>query len=203
MSFLDPRSIPGYREAVEMEEANRDLALFDTVPICGLSCKPMSVRSWVLLRQMGDRFVTGSSMPTPEDIAVFLWIHSPEYRLDEKFRIKWVKRHIRPLFKSHGVGWCIDQINRHIERSFQDSMGGGGGGKSYINSAAGVVDLIASQYGWTDQHILDMPLARIFLFQRAIIMRHNPKKPMSNGSDRVLSDYMVQRQAEFDIRNRN
>jgi hypothetical protein len=193
MSLIDPDAIPGYREAIEQERADRDLAMMDRVPICGLQCRQISLRIWMLLNLCGNVFIAGGGTATKEEVAVILWMLSDAYCLNEKARQKWVKRNVRPLFQAGKFLWCVGEINQHLRRAFRDAPGGGKGSKQYVNAAAGVVDYLASEYGWSAREIMEMPIASLFLYQRAARMRHNPRAPMFNESDQILSRYMQDR----------
>ena len=193
MSFLDPNVLPGFREAVEKERALRDLSLMDTVPICGLSCRQLSLRMWVLLRECGNALVLGG-MPSPEEIAVFLWFLSPDYCLEEKKRQKFVRSKVAPALKSLGLIGCIREIRAHMDHAFLDSPGGSGSErKEYVTPAVSIIDFLASEYGWTDSHIMDLPLERLFLYQRAAILRRNPKALLTNESDGIISRHLRER----------
>lgn len=193
MSYIDPDTIPGYREAIAQERADRDLALMETIPICGLSCRQLSLRTCILLNECDNAFISGGRVATPEEVAVFLWFLSPDYCLDPKARERFVKKKVAPIFKAGKFLWCVMEINQHLRRAFRDSPGGGMRNKEYVNAGAAVVDTLASEYGWSARDILEMPLASIFLFQRAARMRRNPKAPMFNESDQLLSKHLQER----------
>lgn len=193
MSFIDPDAIPGYRAAVIAEQTDRDLALLETIPICGLPCRQISLRVWMILNQCGNAFIVGGRPATPEEVAVFLWFLSPSYCLSEKERQKFVKRKVLPLFRAGKLAWCVAEICVHLRRAFRDAPGGGGNRKEYVNPCAAVIDSIASEYGWTADYIMALPIAALFLYQRAARMRHNPKAVMFNESDEFLSLHLRQR----------
>lgn len=185
--------VPGLAQAIEEERTNRDLALMDTLPVCGMPCRQVSIKTLVLLRQFGNAFIIGGAIPGPEHVAVFLWMHSPDYCLNEKARLRFVEGKVWPLMKSGRFAWCVMEIMAHLKRSFQDSPGGSGGGKEYVNPGAGIVDFLASEYGWTDDHILNLPIARVFLYQKAARIRRRPDLPRFNPSDGLISQWLRER----------
>lgn len=188
MSLLDYNTIPGYAAAANEEAVNRELAFLPVpVPICGIPIRHYNARHHMLLCGCGNRFVVGGKM-RPEDVAMFLWFLSPEYSTDAKARAAFVKKRVNPL----EYGEAVAAICRYVDSVFQDALSGttGGGGKQFFASIAGIVDLLASEYGWADEAILEMPLARIFQYTRRITQRHNPKAMLFNRSERHVSEWL-------------
>ena len=194
MSLYD--EIPGLAEEMEREQAIRQISLLDTIILCGLPCRQMSIRTHTLLVGMESPFlVPKPAAPSPEDVAVFLWLHSIDYIAgDERARQRWVRRNVRPLLKSGKYAWCVSEILVHISNTFMDSPGPGRqDGKVYFLGSAALVDSVASEYGWTDEFIMGVPLSRLFQYQRATRIRYNPKASLSNPSDRLISDHLARR----------
>jgi hypothetical protein len=192
MSLLDYHSqVPGYAEAVNVEQANRDVAfLATTPPICGVPIVHLSLRHWVQLIGCRNRFIRGER-PEPSDVAMFLWFLSPDYSTDAAARAKFVAERVRPLE-------FIDvtrEIYVYLNRVFQDIPQGNGGsdGKSYTAPVASMVDLLAHEYGWDDERILSLPLARLFQYLRRIEKRNDPKALQFNRSERLISEWLANR----------
>ncbi len=188
MSLIDYNAIPGYAEAVKAEQANRDLAyLKDCPPICGVAVRHMNARHWILLAGCGNKFITGGR-PAIEDVAMFLWFLSPAYSVTPEDRDVFVAAICHRLVLMEAVG----PIREYLDRTFQDcAQGGAGDSKYYTAPIASTVDLLAREYGWTDEHILEMPLARLFQQLRRIEMRYDRKKPQFNRSDKLVSDWLA------------
>ncbi len=188
MSLLDLDAIPGYREACESEQANRNLATLQfTVPLCGIEVNQLNPRHVVLLNFCHNAFIEGGRTPRPEDICFFLWVISPQYSLDTKKRDKFIKRHISKLKYLESIG----EINEYLSRTFQDSPGrSDANGPQYVAPVVFLVDLFASQYGWEDTKTLNTPLAALFQYMRAIRLRMNPKAIMFNESDTIKSKHL-------------
>lgn len=191
MSLFD--QIPGLSEAVERERAVRELAMLDIIVLCGIPCRQVSVRTYTLLCGMESPFFNSKRPCRIEDVAVYLWLHCLEYREgDEKSRIRWVKRNVRPL--AGRVEKCILEITRHITDSFMDSPGPGNqDGKEYFIGSAALIDQLAAEYGWTDDFMMRLPVARLFQYQRAMTARYGGKGRLSNPSDRLISDHLLSR----------
>lgn len=192
MSPLDFNSIPGYAEAVNTEQVNRDLAfLRDPLPICNIAVGHMTARRFLILSGCKNRFIVGGQL-RPEDVAMFLWFVSPRYSTTPGEREAFISEYIRPLVF---VDACREII-AYLGRAFQDSNPSAGGGKEFTSAVAGIVDLLASEYGWNDEAILDMPLARVFQYIRRIQMRRNPEAPMINRSEKYIAEWLVQQSAQ-------
>jgi hypothetical protein len=194
MSLLNFSDIPGLAEAVNAEQVNRELAFLPMPPpICGVPVRHMNARHHIILMGCGNRCLAGGRV-LPEDVAFFLWVLSPQYTTQPGFREAFIAESVRPLdFPS-----VVLDISTYLDRVFQDWPApptDGAQRKQYTAPVASIVDILATEYGWSDEAILEMPLARIFQYLRRITMRHNPRALMFNPSERVLSRYMQQRQA--------
>lgn len=190
MSSLDFSGNPEYAEAASREQVNRDLAFLPEAPaICGIRVRHMTPRHHILLSGCRNRFVVGGH-PQPEDVAMFLWFVSPEYTTVPGFREVFVNTKVRPL----DFYEAARAIYAYMERVWQDwPAGDGATRKQYTAPVASTIDLLASEYGWSDEMILEMPLARIFQYIRRIEIRHNPKAMQFNASDRHLSEALMAR----------
>jgi hypothetical protein len=191
MSLLQFEQIPGYAEEVNAEQANRESAfLAVTPPICGVPIQHMSLRHWMQLIGCKNRFIRGER-PEASDVAMFLWFLSPEYSTDVDARSKFIAERVRPL-DFLGV---TREIYAYLNRVFQDIPQGDGSaaGKNYTAAVASIVDLLASEYGWTDEHILTMPIARVFQYLRRIEKRRDPKAIQFNRSERLVSEWLRNR----------
>lgn len=155
--------------ADEICQRNRDLSLMDTIPLCGMTCRPVSIRTFVLLKQCGSGFILGGT-PTAAEVAIFLWFHSTGYCLDALARQRFLKS-IRWVMKPAGYQRCLVEIEQSLAMQFMDSPASGGGLIRHAAAVMGIVDLIAREYGWPDSQILDMPIARAFLYRITILKR--------------------------------
>ena len=193
MSLFD--EIPGLAAAVDRESAVRELSLLDTIILCGIPCRQLSIRTHTLLTGMKSPVLVRVTAPKWEDLAVYLWMHCLEYEAgNEKRRQRWVRRNVSPLVKAGRYAQALGEIDLHIENTFMDSPGAGRyDGKQYFLGSAALVDSVAAEYGWTDDYIMALPIGRLFQYQRAMRRRYDPKAPLSNPSDRLLSQYMIER----------
>lgn len=186
-------SIPGYAEAVALEQSNRELAFIDLpIPLCGVTVNQMTPKHLLLLSGCENRFITGG-YPREGDLETFLWIISTDYRTGQKEMVSWVRKRLKHLDKRE----AYKDISAYIERTFQDAPASNGvQQKQYTASVAFLVDLFGVEYGWTDTQVLNCPIARLYQLVKQIHMRRDPKAPRFNKSDAFISKMLQQRNAE-------
>src|SRR5689334_12972504 len=69
--------IPGYREAVRLENQSRDLAfIIDRELICGIEVRSMTLKHFILLDGIASPFLY-ERIGDPSECAMFLWVLSP------------------------------------------------------------------------------------------------------------------------------
>lgn len=189
MSLLNLAEIPGYADALRKEREARDLAFCDwPVPLCGLSVNQFTLTHLLILGNCDNAFVAGG-VPTPEDVAFFLWVVSPEYAPnDARARNRFLKR---IAGKVRYVQAC-QEISEYMESAFQDAPSPNSTPtfKAYTSFAATYCDLFAAEYGWDDSQVMRKPVARLFQLYRRIQRRNEPRCVMFNPSDRVLSQHL-------------
>lgn len=191
MSLLDYSEIPGYLEAVEKEQTGRDLAFLPFgVPLCGITVRQLTARHVILLRNCGNAFFCGRD-PGPEDVAMFLWFVSEEYCLDRKKRNEFIAAHLRKLKFAAAVKAIAD----FIADSFDSAPASAGSSqiKNYTSAVAVLIDVLAREYGWDDEAILEKPIARLHQYIRLILKRNNPGLALGNRSDNFISQWLVKR----------
>lgn len=187
MNLFDPNTIPGYREACEHEQANRELAFLDLpIPLCGVIVRQFSLKHLILLGNVGNGFITPCGLPQPEDIAQFLWVVNKDYSLDAEARTKFVEG-----LKEKKYGACLAEINEYLALAFQDAPQGERGGKQYTAGCASLVDIMAHEYSWPDEAIMEKPIARLFQYLRLIQKRNNPKALLFNRSDSIITKALM------------
>jgi hypothetical protein len=182
-------SIPGLAakvaKASRLEQERRENAyLSDVRRICGHDVRLMNARHWIMLDAAGVPFLAANVMG-PIEVAIFLWVLSPAWKPGKcPERDEFLKRVAKVK-----LGPARKQIAEYVDETFMD--GGGSRGSSSkappaTSFAAALVDLVASEYGWREGEILDMPLVRLFQYLRRIDMRTNPKAAVINPlSDRA------------------
>lgn len=182
-----PLVIPGYAEAVARERFLRAASfVVDREFIHGVRVLPLSIWHVMALDTIGSPFVTKADGVTAEDVLNFLWIVSPKYnsnRLDRRWF--WLTQ-VRRLDAAETIKAIVD----YVSEAYGDAPGGGSSGPSYYSNAAGLVDALASAYGWSEAEILRLPLKRAFQYSKAISDRLNPNAVMWNPSDRIKGEWL-------------
>lgn len=188
MTFFDFNTLPEYAEAVRLEASVRRNAFCPALEcVCGVWLKPMTPEHVAILEAVGNAFVVGSA-PTPADVGVFLWALSPSYSPTARFR-RW--RFYRSVRKLDFIA-AVEQIERLVEDSFMDAppSAGSKSSTSYCAWPAYLVDLMASEYGWTDTQTLGTPLKRLWQYVYNIRRRRNPDSVGFNPSDRIKGKWL-------------
>lgn len=188
-----PLVIPGYAEAVARERFLRAAAFVaDREYLCGLPVLPLSIWHVMALDTIGSPFVTRAEGVTADDVLNFLWIVSPRYTANRLERRWFWLTKVRKL-KAEAA---IKAIADYVSEAYGDAPGGSRGGPSYYSNAAGLVDALASAYGWSERDILKLPLKRAFQYAKAIADRISPNAVLWNPSDRIKGDWLNSRATE-------
>ena len=206
-------AIPGLREAIERETEAREIDFLGAPELlCGIEVMPLSIRRLLRLQAVGSPFLYKvDGTPPPEqvgDVALFFWALSPNYERALRVRL-WAEcvsfeigkfafnfirqrfvRRLRPLKLGPAARACRD----YVSRAFEDAPGGSEGrvSASYYGWPASYVGLLASEYGWTEDTILDLPLRRLFQHVRRLIQKHDPGAILFNPSDKVRGEWLRQ-----------
>ena len=51
----------------------------------------------------------------------------------------------------------------------------------------------AREYGWSERDVMQMPMKRIFQYLKALRRYNQPDKPLFNPSDRIISDWLAEK----------
>lgn len=185
--MLTYRNVPGLPEAVKRENDIRDASFLDlNANICGVEIRQMTPRDLIILDGIGNPLM-GGTLPSPAQLADFLWKLSPHYAEHAPLRRWLFGRSIRRLDYMAAVKACW----RYIEDTFQDSPASSGPSSiPYAGWCAYLLNNIAINYGWSEQTIINTPLKRLFQYLKCIRRYHDPEAPMHNPSDRVKGDYL-------------
>lgn len=181
------KDVPGLTEAISKESFLRDVSFLPvTESICGVPVQPLTYFHMTLLRVARSPFLSGRKV-TAGDLAVFLWVVSPEYNPSSRWRQWRFARGIRNI----NARQAVDEIQEYLEEAFADSPGSSGGRSiSYYSSMVGLVDILASQYGWSERDILHLPLKRGYQYLKAITKRLNPAATLGNKSQELITQHL-------------
>ena len=198
---MDLDTIPGVREAKAWEASKRTEAFLDAPrSLAGVEVVPLSLYRLAVLEAAGNAFVCGGA-PSPEAVAVFLWVVSPGFSIQESPARGAFLWRLRESAEFADLAGCVRQIREFLEEMFMDSpMGqrGGGGGVSPVTSSEAVfVDLFGDAYGWTDTQTMHTPLPKLYQLLRRITLRRDPRAVFGNRrSGKLKNDWLEAQRAQ-------
>jgi len=171
--------LPLLAKAKEQGEHERVFSWLDeSNSICGVQVTHLTPQIIIRLEAVGNNFFTGGEIDI-DDVLQFLWSVSKDYQNDrnggEKFFKKWGnKLELKELTK---------EIFEYLRNSFLEKDLGEAK-KSNVEKQvdlykstwiAQIIDILASEYGWSRTEILNTPIAQILQLIKAINERVNPK----------------------------
>jgi hypothetical protein len=176
-----------YWEAVKYEQQVRDSSFVSSeevihthvkrfgiwFPVC-LTVQSMTVRHWLLLEDnalMPGNIKDKEASNIESDLAMFLWVLSPNFSTEKRKRLKFLKQ-VAKL----NLTQTITGVTLYISQTFLDAPGGNTNAieASYTSQASDIIDLLASQYGWSLNEIMSLSLKQVFQLTRSIRQRLNP-----------------------------
>lgn len=181
------------REAKETEKANRAEAWLGVpVKLFGYPVAPLTLHKLLLLEQVQHPLIHGEEMEEA-DLRLFLWIVSPEFKLDEAAAAAFQKR---CKLGQSVVDTGADQLQEYLDSQFDFATGGQGGddGDHYIST---VIDLLAHEYSWPAQTILHLPLPQIHQLVASISKRYGAASgkavpTFNKRADQLKAEYLRQ-----------
>lgn len=191
-------SIPGWLDAVRSEAAQHDDSFANPHDdICGIPIRHLSLVDMARLRKMGNRLFSGKFPSYVEFCAL------PGIKKDAVAFL--VYQHVKPStstavcmyrrfrYNRLDMGSVYAEVVALLNATYLDSIGTTGGTGTGISSWAGAVDyidLLATEYGWRANDILNMPYRQLIQCVRRISKRKDPKFPISSSADRVSSRWL-------------
>lgn len=198
MKYPSYSDIPGFQEeaklAFERQQSIRERSVYG-VPekLAGFEVKFITLKTYSLLRWSENAFV-GSGIPSLEDGISFIWLHSVDWVESKGFNkiVSYLRRRkiARKLKSKHLI-----EINDWISEQFQDlSDGGESKGEAeppLTSEILHLVALLAREFHWTEEQIINMPIARLWQYRRLIKMYHDPEYKPLQLTDRVVDKYVL------------
>ena len=190
-----PEEVPVHivSEALAAEAQARDLAFLLDMPqpLCGVPVLPLDLRNQIILSQAANPFLCGGRADI-YDVRMVLWLQSPLYRAaDEPARQQFLS-----LLPSLKEAAAVAEVRAWIDATFADAPPG----KTRRASADGAildepiasfvaswVDLLGSEYGWSEEKIVGtagrrgIALQRLYQYQRMILRRYDPKRSFTSN----------------------
>lgn len=156
-----------------------------------MQIRQMTLRHYFTLHGIGSPFIHNTDF-TPEDIAIFLWVMSPEFVPCKIAREEFFKQAI-----SVKIITAIDEINEFLEMTFADADTTNDGELSkYANFLTYQIDLFAREYSWNIDQIMELPLRQMFQLNSAIGERY--AKQNGEKYQKLRSVDLLQAQMFFD-----
>lgn len=195
--------IPGLAEALVQAKSNqlvtRENSLLNlSYDLCGIKVRTMTIRDYVLLDRFGSPFISRSE-PSMDDLALFLWVLSPQF--DKWVNRKWFAflRPVAAFFYGRKVrkafGKNIPDTSEavvvkcfeYIDIMFYDSPPAMvNGQESCLSYLTGWFDALQSEYHFSSEQVWAMGLPELFQRLNAIRQRNNPSVPSFNkGTDSI------------------
>lgn len=214
--FRPSERIPGY-DAIARDEidSRNDAMLGFEDDLCGLKVKPLTWRHLLWLDIYQSVFLWDL---TPEQlikvpdihlhVARFMWVCSPKWKPFSKVA-RWIffRRYRKTLYgKANNTEEIVKAIHKFVDDSLWDlkSDGSSGGSrKSYFSGAASVCHMLCEKYGSLSPDpksmnaAIDLPLRIIGQLLRVSIKSENPKALLSNRTDELERQWLVELNKTF------
>ena len=182
-------------EAKEKDREEQTLLFLDiTLEVCGFEIAPLTIRRYLILEQLKSPFLLGGDIiPTKQDLINFLWVMNPNFRMGMKYGRSFARRNFFKLFRWHKVAYEVAVLLAEAMEKSQLPTGGDESQELDKNWVATLVDAAASQYGWAENDILDLPLTRVFAYVQAVGRRLGAEESSvawSKHADKVRHEYL-------------
>jgi hypothetical protein len=179
------------------EEAGR-IFLTVNIPIGRFWLAPLTLERYLFLEQVKSPFLgfctEENLIPTKEDVLQFLWIMSPDFRPSQKagrwfgrrnYFIRW-RKYALEIYELIAAEMEAELENAQFKKQEEASPP-----SSWI---ATLIDGAASQYGWGERDILNLPLNRAKAYMEAMSTRlsmgtgNSPE--FNRHADKVRHEYV-------------
>lgn len=179
------------------EEAGR-IFLTVNIPIGRFWLAPLTLERYLFLEQVKSPFLgfctEENLIPTKEDVLQFLWIMSPDFRPSQKAGrwfgrlncfIRW-RKYTLEIYEMIAAEMEAELENSQFKKQEEASPP-----SSWI---ATLIDGAASQYGWSEREILNLPLNRAKAYMEAmgkrLSMGSGDSAEFHRHADKVRHEYV-------------
>ena len=193
-------SIPGWLDAIHAEADKHDSAFaWPHDDICGVPIRHFTLMDFARLSQMGNAFCA-EQFPSWEDFTVRPSVRLDAYNLLCYMHVKsscnvWRNTWRRWRYSKIDDTDLYVEIARYFSDTYIDSLGAAEDKTrtpvNFWSSMVDYIDLLAKDYGWTADYMLNMPYRQLIQFVRKTVKRTNPKYPVSSVADRVIARHMM------------
>jgi hypothetical protein len=188
--------IPGYAEAILEERRRRNRSEFqipDTV--CGVELRPLTLHDIAVMQESGICFFDDSddALDAPTSLVMLLWWQWTKRPKRATYRQK--RRFARQVGRK-SIEAAEDQIEEWLKWQFADAPPGQTGARGSVpitSFAVSICDSLASRCSWARSEIMNMALPIIWQHLKLAAVAENPRAPRFNPSDRVKSEFLLNR----------
>lgn len=180
------RAMAVYNESVIRESAFLSI----TLDICGIEINQLTLKHYILLDFARNPLLNGGEVKA-EDVLAFLWIVSLDYKDNDKIGFEhFVKTKCFEL----DYPKAVDEIVKYVESSLLDLTAQSNtttpqtNRTPYYSWVASYIDMLASNYGWSVEYIMSLPIAQVLQFTRIIEERTKIKNNQQVSFVNRLSD---------------
>jgi hypothetical protein len=169
--------IPGLREAEDGYRREQSEAFSFLEPkICGLvELRPFTPMMFIHLEGIESPFFRSTGKMIDEvDICLFLWRCSTCYVADDEA----LRRYFISNLAMLDYNDVQLEIFAYVKRAWAGMPqwpGAGRGGQGVAQWPSRLVDMLGSEYGWSEEYILNLPFRRLWQYANRILERKNPK----------------------------
>ena len=196
------QQIPGWLDAVIRERDEMDMAY--AAPhdeVCGIPVRHVTLLDICRYQQMAIR-VFPTLLPVDE------FILNRDYRYEAALMIAYQHRDFSPSRRRNRriikqVGKLLpSRLHRGLcefnERTFGEVAGGSKpDGRTFPvyhwSALTDYVHLLGKEYGWTDEHILNMPYRRIMQLAKRIRKANDKRAIIPSRADAIVANYLKSR----------
>jgi hypothetical protein len=172
--------LPRLAEAREQDRENITRAFLPVVvPLGSFKIVPLTIERLLWLETAESPFLTGERDPTKEDVLAFLWICSPDFRVGYEYGRRFCRRHFFIRWRMYAVK-ISELIMDAVEMMGSVSGKGDGAAMSY-DWLPTFIDGVASQYHWSENEIMNIPLTRVGYYVKAMMSRMNAMTGSKGG----------------------
>ena len=178
---------PKLAEAREKDRATVALSFLPLiVPLGRFEIVPLTIEKLLWLEQIESPFINGKP-PRREDVLAFLWICSPQFRVGEKYGKRF-------CWKNCFINWerYAQLVAEYVQEVCKSLGGKSDQGAMDSNWLPSMVDAFASQYHWTAEQIMSMPVTRATMLVASINARvsEKPTPTFNAEADRVRHEML-------------
>lgn len=190
-----------FNKALYIESCVRESAFLPiTLDICGIEVKQYTMRHHILLDFANNPFVKGGVDFDKEHILEFLWIVSTDFEFKNAIKkMEFIAKQSSNL--DDDFYKYVYEINEYLSNAFLDmnQLESVGAEVETVSWIASIITTISSRFGWHDEYILDLPMARVSQYLRAIYKDDCYKNGVTPTIVNKLSDPAKKKMIQPDV----